>query len=186
MVLKCFHKVSSVTWVVCLLKDLQCWQIPVGNRDGCNVDSWQPGSFCSTWFMSQFLFFPVSTAVENHLSDIHGMKAIISEREAVFLNETWVLSKADSSWLHFIAWCFTAVITVALWNIICSLMWRLRDKRSGLCAFLGLFELIVSCNGHLIFSTGFAGQGWLCSSASVSGHIWMEAYLCATNSCNQD
>lgn len=92
---------------VCLLTVLLCWHILIMNRDGCHVDSWQPGNICSSSIMSQFSFFPEQYLASAH---IHYIKAIKSERESVFLTEIWV---ADSTWLHLIPRCFTAVITVA-------------------------------------------------------------------------
>lgn len=65
-------------------------------------------------------------------------------------------------------------------------VWCLKGEGWGSCSGLGFFGLIVGWNGHLVFSTGFAGEGRLCPSATVTGHIWMEAHLCAANSCNQD
>lgn len=65
-------------------------------------------------------------------------------------------------------------------------MWCWRRKGYGLWTSLVLFGLILGCNERLVFSTGFAGEGWLYSTATVPRNIWMETHLCAANSCNQD
>lgn len=69
-------------------------------------------------------------------------------------------------------------------HVVCFGFWE--SNCGDYTPVLGCVFFTPFCNRHIIFSIGFAGEDWLRTSASVSGHIWMETHLCAANSCSQD
>lgn len=83
----------------------------------------------------------------------------------------------------------------AVWsNIASMLMVPLFKRGSGKMAFRiyhkrsGCLRDTPDCpHGHcLCLSTGAAGEGRLCPSAPVPGHIWMETHVRAADSSHQD
>lgn len=175
---------SSFTWAVCLLKDSPCRHTLDLNRDGCHVDSWQPGTFCSV-LIHALVFFLCAFSFDKQTSQKtrgHYIKAFISQRE----DFSWDLSCSvmpTTFDFHLMPWCLTAVITMhsaARCSLCCVL-----------CAMFKTEIRVVSIDcrfvtGTSVLSTGFAGEGRLHPSASVAGHVWMEAHLRAANSCNQN